>query len=93
MRGRVKHRIVKAIHDRFRANGIEIPFPQRAVSVTDRSDGERESVDRRGETAEAWAQGDGDRSGDGDGRWVDETAAPAETADTETGKGGDTSPN
>jgi small-conductance mechanosensitive channel len=35
LRGRVTHRLVKAIHAAFREKGIEIPFPQRELSFRD----------------------------------------------------------
>ncbi|RXK47411.1 mechanosensitive ion channel family protein [Halorientalis pallida] len=33
LRGRVTHRLVKAVHAAFREEGIEIPFPQRELTV------------------------------------------------------------
>ncbi|WP_336000611.1 mechanosensitive ion channel family protein [Halorientalis halophila] len=33
LRGRATHRLVKAVHAAFRADGVEIPFPQRELTI------------------------------------------------------------
>lgn len=38
LRGRVIHTVVKDIHRAFRENGLQIPYPNRDITITRESD-------------------------------------------------------
>lgn len=88
MRERVKHRLVKATHDQFETENIEVPFPQRDVTVTDGDGDQGEEADpgagEPGNEDAALDEGptDAGRTDASDGRWVDETADHADDSGT-----------
>lgn len=74
LRGRAKHAMFKRIHARFREEGIEIPYPQRVVTMTD--DGSAENGELETETSREADIGTGDSRA--------ETAAEAGTDGSRT---------
>jgi small-conductance mechanosensitive channel len=77
LRGRTRHELIKAVHAAFRAEAIEIPYPQRVVRMAggaeaegdelapDRATGNGAPADGRGEAAS------GEGGDAADGKWTD----------------------
>lgn len=84
LRGRVRHHLLKRIHATFRAEGIEIPFPQRVVSMPDSDAGRASDTPRHGDGSR---RGEGRRGGDAPRR-DDGSSTPREDPEPTPGQSG-----